>query len=118
MYTHFAVEQAIGYIYQLRAAMYFILKSEDYNSTSKYIIEGLDDIQVDKNGEVDEVVQLKHHINKKANLTDSSVDLWKSLKIWIELYNEDLISKDTKIYLITTSTATTNSIAYYLVSAD
>lgn len=114
MADHSAVEQALGYIYQLRAALYYILKNEDYGNDSKYTIEGLDDIQVVNNGNLEELVQLKHHVNRKANITDASVDLWKTLKIWMEFYKGGLLASDTKVFLITTSNASEGSIASYL----
>ena len=35
-----------------------------------------------RTGEPTDLIQTKHHIGKTGNLTDASVDLWKTLVIW------------------------------------
>jgi hypothetical protein len=48
-------------------------------------IEKFDDIAFEANGEPIQLIQTKHHIGKKGNLSDTSVDLWKTLLIWSKL---------------------------------
>ena len=48
-------------------------------------IELFDDVAWEKNGEVQELLQLKHHQQSAGNLSDMSVDLWKTLKVWLDI---------------------------------
>ena len=106
----------MGYLFQCRYALLDALRrlreSDDEFLVS---IETLDDVVFEKQGQPAELLQLKHHVNHAANLTDASVDLWKTLRIWCEGYSSRFISDDTIHYLITTSNASENSAASYLM---
>jgi hypothetical protein len=103
-----AGSQALGYIYQARYALYLILTKED--DRQGVAIESLDDIVLDEKGEPKELLQLKHHINSRANLTNTSPDLWKTLRVWSTYIQEGKIdlSKIT-LTLVTTSSTSENS---------
>lgn len=107
-----AGSQALGYIYQLRYALYLILTKEDRDGVA---IECLDDVVWENNGNLQELLQLKHHTNKKASLTNASSDLWKTIRVWATYVKERKInlSKIT-LTLITTAKASENSIASFL----
>jgi hypothetical protein len=47
-------------------------------------IELFDDVAWEKGGEVQELLQLKHHQRSAGSLSDMSVDLWKTLKVWLD----------------------------------
>ncbi|WP_136017870.1 ABC-three component system protein [Arthrobacter silvisoli] len=47
-------------------------------------IELFDDVAWEKDGQVQELLQLKHHQQSAGNLSDMSVDLWKTLKVWLD----------------------------------
>ncbi|MDU2065923.1 MAG: ABC-three component system protein [Sporomusaceae bacterium] len=110
MSEYSAEASALGYIYQVRYALYYLLTIGDEHSVS---IECLDDISFEKAGTVSELLQLKHHLVRKASLTDMSVDLWKSLRVWSNYLLEN--QKELPILkLITTAMAPKESAAYYL----
>ena len=92
MSNHQASEQMIGYLYQVRYALALLL--DDDNSNSQISIEKFDDVALIDGNVPKELVQLKHHVNKAGNLTDKSTDLWRTLKVWLDLVSEspDLIA--------------------------
>jgi hypothetical protein len=68
----------------------------------------------EKQGSPQELLQLKHHTNP-ASLTDSSCDLWKTIRIWSTNFREGEISfPDTALTLVTTAQAPDDSIAALL----
>lgn len=103
--------QALGYLYQTRYALHLILNSPEELELS---IETLDDIVFEENGSPQELLQLKHHTTP-ASLTDSSSDLWKTIRIWSTNFREGKISlPDTVLTLVTTAQAPDDSIAALL----
>lgn len=106
-----AGSSAIGYLYQIRYSLYVILKKIDMEIS----IEQLDDVAFEQSGTATELIQLKHHINQRANLTDGSSDFWKSIRIWCEAIKNNQVSVPGVIFsLVTTATAPANSIASLL----
>src|SRR5690606_18807001 len=65
-------------------------------------------------GEQTELLQAKLHVNP-GTLTDSSADLWKTLRVWSESV-ADL--PDALLVLVTTATAAPGSIAALLRASD
>jgi hypothetical protein len=105
--------QALGYLYQARYALWLLLNREEELELS---IEALDDVEFDDKGNPRELLQLKHH-NRSISLTDTSSELWKTLRIWSSHFNNGKISPSSTILtLATTSVATANSIAAKLRS--
>ena len=104
--------QMLGYLYQVQYALLTLLSADDDEANS-IIIEGLDDVEL--NGATFlELQQLKHHIGtkKQATLSNSSLDLWKSLRIWSEgIATKRWNPLQTKLTLITTARAVKGSIA-------
>lgn len=113
MANHEAPGQMIGYIYQIRYALNLLLKHED--ETAQIGIEKFDDISFNKEGIITEAIQLKHHKKGNGKLIDSSNDLWRTIKVWIDAIEEvpDLTEK-TEFVIITTAIAPDKSAAYYL----
>jgi len=107
-----APSQALGYLYQAIYALYLILdKSED----TEIKIEGLDDIDFQQKGSPAELLQLKHHTAHQASLSDSSPDLWKSIRIWSShLLDGNIAMPETILTLVTTAKAPENSVAALL----
>lgn len=103
--------QALGYLYQTRYALHLILNTPEELELS---IESLDDIVFEEKGSPQELLQLKHHTSP-ASLTDSSSDLWKTIRIWSANFREGKISlPDTVLTLVTTAQAPDDSIAALL----
>lgn len=116
MYTQFsAAPQALGYLYQVRYALHLILDSREEAELS---MESLDDVVFEKDGTPSELLQLKHH-SKKAQLTDYSGDLWKTIRVWSASVHEGRVPlPDTLLTLVTTATAPEDSIAALLRPGD
>ncbi|RXG35021.1 ABC-three component system protein [Methanohalophilus sp. WG1-DM] len=110
-----ASESNIGYLYQVRVALLWSLNKLPAGADFLVSVEALDDIQFETlERKPKDLLQTKHHFNKKAKLGDASPDLWKSIRIWFEAHNSGEIDIGTSLYLITTSQASNESAAYYL----
>jgi hypothetical protein len=108
-----AGSQALGYLYQARYALYLVLTNKE---ELELAVESLDDITFfeDENNPI-ELLQLKHHTNTQASLTDSSSDLWKTIRVWSTQLQQNKISlPDTLLTLVTTAKAPVNSAASLL----
>lgn len=112
---HSAAPSMQGYLFQCRFALLEILKRFPSNPSISLTIETLDDVVFEEKGTPTEIIQLKHHINRKANLTDASVDLWKTIGIWIDLQVKQSAS-GASFLMVTTSEAPVDSAAYFLTS--
>lgn len=108
-----AGSSALGFFYQCRYALLHSLKRIFREEDFTVRLEALDDVYFEKNGEPEELLQTKHH-TVPSNLTNSSSDLWKTLKIWsIYVLEGDLYGGET-LYLVTTGEAPEGSAAFYL----
>ena len=117
--VHSAAQSAAGYMYQARLALLEALRYAYRDSGIEIAVEKLDDVSFEKNGSALELLQTKHHLKKSGDLTDSSVDLWKTLRVWAEMSKADpsLLGR-TRFALVTTAQAPTGSAASYLRPAD
>lgn len=99
-----ASEPSLGYIYQIRYGLLLIASQKD--DDAQLLIEQMDDISIDTNGNLD-VYQTKFHLNGVANLTNASVDLWKTIRVWCEQITNGAINPEKTVFnLITTANAT------------
>jgi len=96
-----AVDSLTGYLYQVRYALLDALRRAKDDVRFSVSIETLDDIVFESDGQPVELLQAKHH-SKPANLTDTSTDLWKTIRIWVGQYKTRINSR---YYLVTTATA-------------
>lgn len=113
-----AKEPALGYFYQIRYALYLLLKKSKDNANSCIRIECLDDIEV---GEVDKsnLFQTKLHLKTKADLTDRSTDFWKTIRVWSDSVAKSLIDlNNTTFTLITTSSVSESSFIFKIKSGE
>lgn len=104
MSNHQATEQLLGYLYQVRYALALLLDND--NPNSQISIEKFDDVSFCEDGLPKQLIQLKHHVKSKGNLTDGSADLWRTLKVWIDgvAAAPDLLD-GTEFLIITTAIA-------------
>jgi len=109
-----AASSMAGYLYQCRMALLQTL--ERVKDAPKLVvrIETLDDVEFRKDGQPSEIIQVKHHTNKVANLSDASTDLWRTIRIWCDLYEKGITKDGAVLYLMTTETAATDSAAWCL----
>lgn len=98
-----AAPSAAGYLYQARLALALCLKYVNVDAGVEVGVERLDDVSFESNGTAVELLQAKHHINRVASLTDKSVDLWKTLRVWSEAAAKDpTLPARTRLALVTT----------------
>lgn len=104
---------ALGYLYQIRHALVMVLASR--NPALVVSIEKLDDVAFEESGEATELLSLKHRIKSTANLSDSSTDIWKTLRIWAtKVANDEVDLSSVILSLVTTATASAGSAAALL----
>ena len=112
---HSAPEAAAGYLYQVRLALLEALRYAYQESGIEIAVEKLDDVSFEKNGAPLELLQTKHHLQKIGDLTDKSVDLWKTLGNWaLSIVADPSLPRRSRFALITTSQAPTESASAYL----
>jgi len=112
-----ASSSMLGYIYQIRFALYLSLKKlsdladpEQFNVS----IEKLDDIAFDSDGSPEELLQTKFH-GDEGNLNDRSPDIWKTIRIWVESIKSGEISLgNVMLSLVTTQAVAEESLASLL----
>jgi len=114
MPDHNAAENMLGYLYQVKYALVLLLDTNLPNA--QISIEKFDDIAFSEDGFSMplEMIQLKHHmsVRNKGSLTDTSADLWRTLKAWIDNINNDSTLLDNTFFsIITTAKAPKSSIA-------
>jgi len=103
-----AKQPALGYMYQAQYALWLLLSGPEER---ELVLETLDDIVLEKEGTARDLLQLKHH-GTASSLTNSSPELWKTLRIWsTHLKDSSVAVPPTVLTLITTATAPAGSIA-------
>lgn len=113
-----ATDAALGYLYQVRLALLSSLQRLAKDEAFAVYLETLDDVVFERDGSAPELLQLKHHCDRAANLTDASPDLWKSFRVWMEGRGNGSVPEDARLYLITTSSVGGGSSASYLMLED
>ena len=117
--VHSAAQSTAGYLYQARLALAEALRYAYFDSGIEIAVEKFDDVSFEKDGNALELLQAKHHLKKSGDLTNSSVDLWKTLRVWAKAAKTDpSLPGRTRFALVTTAQAPTGSAASYLRPAD
>ena len=116
---HGASPSALGYLYQCRYALLEGLRAGRATPQLSISVEKFDDIAFEANGEPTALIQTKHHLNRAGDLSDASVDLWKSIAIWLGKLEEDIEAPfRMKFMLLTTAHAPDKSAASMLRMRD
>lgn len=113
MRIHDAPGQMAGYLYQVLAALLLILDSK--NDLNKLSIEKFDDVAFVETDKPKVMIQVKHQINARGKLTNTSTDLWRSINSWcdsIKTNSMDILT--TSFVILTTAVAPDDSAAYFL----
>lgn len=111
-----ATDAALGYLYQVRLALLLSLRRLSEDLRFSVFLETLDDVVFETADSAKELLQLKHHRERSANLTDASSDLWKTLRVWMEGRASQEIPEDAQLFLLTTSAVGEDSAASYLLA--
>lgn len=105
-----AKEPSLGYFYQIKFALYILLVNARELDNPKLKIENLDDVEIEDVNSLS-LYQTKLHIKNKGNLTNSSVDFWKTIRIWSQHIIDGLIDIDNTILnLVTTENVPESSL--------
>ena len=107
-----AAAPATGYLYQCRYALYLMLRDANEQPTLELSIEKFDDIAFERDGEPTELLQAKHHLGRPPDLSDASVDLWKTIRVWADTAAS--VNAATLFTIVTTATAAEGSAARLL----
>ena len=111
-----ASSSALGYLYQAIQGLSLLLDAE---ANTKMYLERYDDVEFEKVGNNRELIQLKHKIKSSNTISDTSPDLWKTLRIWIESFqNGDFDIDNTIFTIMTTNEVPKNSVASMLGQED
>ena len=107
-----AINPALGYLYQVRAALLWSLQRIRHEEGFQVSVEVLDDVAFESTtGDPSTFLQTKHHASRLAALTDSCPDVWKTLRVWIESRRNSAIPSNASLQLVTTGVAPENSAA-------
>jgi hypothetical protein len=106
MSQYSAVDASLGYLYQVRLALLWALRRLKTDPDFLVGVETLDDVTFETaGGDPTDLLQTKHHKTGTGSLSDTSPDLWKTLRIWFEGHASGVIPKTANLYLVTTGTA-------------
>lgn len=81
---HGAAGSALGYYYQATWALLELLRRGPDIPDARISIELYDDVAWDAAGTAMERLQLKHHLNAAASITDKGADLWRTIGVWMD----------------------------------
>ena len=109
-----AVDAALGYAYQTRCALLHSLRYARSGEEFQVGLETLDDVTFTIDGNAHELLQTKHHLGSKSSLTDAAVDLWKTIRVWVDAWSSGAIDSTAKLFLLTTATASAGTAPAYL----
>jgi hypothetical protein len=102
---------ALGYLFQIRFALDRILSA---SAEADMMLENLDDISFHTEGTPAELIQTKHHA-RVSNLTDSSEELWKTIRIWADHFSSGKIDpSNVLLTLVTNGSSATDTVAFWL----
>lgn len=104
-----------GYLYQCRYTLYQSLCKMYEGKIFNISIETLDDVVFENNGDAKEILQIKYKIKGKSDLTNASISIWKTIRIWCHLIKEnEKRYSNSKFFLITTGEIPDKCAAFYL----
>ena len=101
---HAASGQALGYVHQVQWGLVELIQRARKSPTTLLRLETLDDIEtrVADAGTV-ELTQVKHQVTPASDLTENSVDLWRSLNVWMDVLYSGAIPEIPVLKLVTTA---------------
>lgn len=98
-----------GYIFQCRLALLRGLQLLKKHPNALISIEKFDDVAFESEDYGQCLMQAKHHVTPKS-LADKSVDLWKTIRVWLDSFaTESLTGGNIKRVLVTTAEASEDS---------
>ena len=110
---HSAAGSAAGYLYQCQAALIELLRRGWEEPDLVLFLEALDDVEI-QGGDAREALQIKHHTGGSGSVTDASVDLWRTLAVWLDILPGLAAGEQPSFTLLTTGQAPDGSAASLL----
>jgi len=109
---------SLGHHYQSQLALVFLLRAAAEDPAASLTIEREDDIAVAGSG-TRSAVQAKHHLEPTRAVTDASVDLWKTIRVWSAGIRDGSFDVTRDVFVLaTTETAGPGSAAALLRPCD
>jgi hypothetical protein len=110
-----AAPSAAGYLFQCRYALLAALEYVGLDTGLEISIERFDDVSFETDSKPLELIQTKHHVSHAGDLSNTSPDLWKTLRNWSEAIAQDpSLLRRVRFVLVTTAVAPCESIALFL----
>ncbi|WP_431236729.1 ABC-three component system protein [Mycolicibacterium aichiense] len=104
---HSAADSAVGYIYQVKWALYEVLQKSRDRPDHSISLEKLDDVAWESEGTPRELLQLKHHAGT-GPVGDMNPDVWRTLRVWMDAIQDASVELP-DLYLVTTEIASQGS---------
>jgi hypothetical protein len=102
--SHEASHSALGYLYQSQWPLVALLRRGAEEPDAAITVELYDDVAWEHDGVPTELLQLKHHVNRRSGLRDKDDDLWRTIRAWMDSHPPGNASGPT-LTLVTTATA-------------
>lgn len=112
--AHSAAGQALGYLHQVMWALVAFGEAARKDPGVVLRLEHLDDVDLEYTDGLVEVLQVKHHARDESPAADKSVDLWRTLNVWMDLH----IAPNLQLRLVTTQVAADDSALAHLRDVD
>lgn len=113
--VHEASASALGFFYQAHFALVSLISQS--SDDAAVAVERLDDVELQVNGQ-NLLYQLKHSISTKPPVVSlSSVALWKTLKVWIDILPKISLAQTT-FHLVTVGAISSGSSLQALCDQD
>jgi hypothetical protein len=116
--VHGAAGPALGYLYQSYLPLVELARRAPSNPELLVRLELLDDVEFEDGHGARDLLQSKHHIDAAASLSDTSVDLWRSINAWITAIGSLRGEETPRLTLLTTASAPEGSAARFLSGSD
>jgi hypothetical protein len=110
-----AAASSLGFFYQYRYALLLMLEGIQTDPGIEITVEKVDDVTVGARGQISDAVQTKLHAEGAKALTDSSKDLWSTLRVWCEgIGSGDFDLNAVKFLLVTTADVAATGLTRFL----
>lgn len=114
-----AAPSLTGYLHQARVALALCLRYAYVDGSVEIAVERLDDVSFERDGAAIELLQTKHRLSRRSDLTDASADLWKTIRIWSEQAKADpSLPGRSRLVLMTTGVVEDGTVAALLRSVE
>jgi hypothetical protein len=112
---HAAAGQALGYVHQVQWGLVELIQRSRKSPTTLLRLETLDDIETSEpNADSLELTQVKHQVTPASDLSENSVDLWRSLNVWMDVLAGGTTAMTPVLKLVTTASIPANSTLNHL----